>query len=213
MRAAVYCGTRNVYQDMIPSMKSLLIHSNVEKIYFLIEDNEFPYKLPPEVECINVSNQQWFTVDNCPNMKNRCSYMVLLRVVFSKIFPNLDKILTIDNDTIVKSNVSELWDIDLGDNYMAGVRDTEKFNRNMLYVNVGVIIYNLKKIREDKKDEEGKKIIDYIRLEMPEQDLFNIFLDAVPHFEFPRFPLYDYTIEKKSTQDGNCRLCVLLIYF
>jgi len=38
-------------------MKSLLIHSNVEKIYFLIEDDEFPYKLPPEVECINVSKQ------------------------------------------------------------------------------------------------------------------------------------------------------------
>ena len=29
MRAAVYAGTRNVYKDMIPSMKSLLIHSNV----------------------------------------------------------------------------------------------------------------------------------------------------------------------------------------
>ena len=56
MRAAVYCGTRNVYDDMIPSMKSLLIHSNVEKIYFLIEDDKFPYELPPEVECINVSN-------------------------------------------------------------------------------------------------------------------------------------------------------------
>ena len=56
MKAAVYCGTRNVYQDMIPSMKSLLIHSDVDKIYFLIEDDEFPYPLPPEVECINVSN-------------------------------------------------------------------------------------------------------------------------------------------------------------
>jgi hypothetical protein len=42
---------------MIPSMKSLLIHSDVEKIYFLIEDDEFPYELPPEVECINVKNQ------------------------------------------------------------------------------------------------------------------------------------------------------------
>ncbi len=39
MRAAVYCGSCNVYLDMIPSMKSLLIHSNVEKIYFLIEDD------------------------------------------------------------------------------------------------------------------------------------------------------------------------------
>lgn len=55
MRAAIYSGTRNIYEKMLPSMKSLLMHSNVEKIYFLIEDDEFPYELPPEVECINVS--------------------------------------------------------------------------------------------------------------------------------------------------------------
>ena len=37
MRAAVYSGTRNVYENMLISAKSLLEHSNVEKIYFLIE--------------------------------------------------------------------------------------------------------------------------------------------------------------------------------
>ena len=36
--------------------KSLLEHSNVEKIYFFIEDDIFPYALPQEIECINVSN-------------------------------------------------------------------------------------------------------------------------------------------------------------
>ena len=51
---------------MIPSMKSLLKYSNVDKIYFLIEDNQFPYELPSEVECINVSNQKWFAPDG-PN--------------------------------------------------------------------------------------------------------------------------------------------------
>jgi len=56
-------------------------------------------------------------------MKNRCSYMVLLRVVFTKIFPQLDKILTIDNDTIVKHNVSQLWDIDMTDYYFAGTTE------------------------------------------------------------------------------------------
>ena len=30
-------------------------------------------------------------------MNNRCSYMVLLRVVFCQLFPHLDRILTIDN--------------------------------------------------------------------------------------------------------------------
>ena len=154
MRAAVYCGTRNVYQDMIPSMKSLLIHSNVEKIYFLIEDDEFPYELPPEVECINISNQQWFDINTCPNMKNRCSYMVLLRVVFSKIFPHLDRILTIDNDTVVKNNISELWDLDLSNYYLAGCPEYNKTTSTFTYINMGLAMLNLEKIRKDKKDDE-----------------------------------------------------------
>ena len=155
MRAAVYAGTRNVYQDMIPSMRSLLVHSNVDKIYFLIEDDEFPYKLllPPEVECINVSGQEWFKQETCPNMKNRCSYMVLLRVVFSKLFPDLDRILTIDNDTIVKQDISELWDLDLTDYYIAGCPEYEKSNDEFTYINMGVAMINLKKWREDHMDD------------------------------------------------------------
>ena len=56
MRAAVYSGTRNVYNQMLTSAKSLLIHSNVEKIYFLIEDDKFSEPLPSEIECINISD-------------------------------------------------------------------------------------------------------------------------------------------------------------
>ena len=152
MKAAVYCGTRNVYEDMIPSMKSLLIHSNVDKVYFLIEDDNFPYELPPEVECINVSNQKWFSAENCPQMNNRCSYMVLLRVVFCQLFPHLDRILTIDNDTIVRENISELWDLDLTDYYIAGCLEPKKSTDINTYINMGVAMLNLKKWREDGLD-------------------------------------------------------------
>lgn len=154
MRAAVYAGTRNVYQDMIPAMKSLLIHSNVEKVYFLIEDDTFPYPLPPEVECINVSNQKWFNANNCPQMNNRCSYMVLLRVVFCQLFPHLDRILTLDNDTIVRENVSELWDLDLDNYYIAGCLEPKKSTKTSTYINMGVAMLNLKKWRDDKLDEQ-----------------------------------------------------------
>lgn len=45
------------------------------------------------------------------------------------------------------------------------------------------------------------KITDDLYLEWTredtERDLLNILLDAIPNFEFPRFPLYDYTITKK----------------
>ena len=153
MKAAVYAGTRNVYKDMIPSMKSLLIHSDVERIYFLIEDDEFPYELPPEVECINISNQTWFP-ENGPNMKNRCSYMVLLRAAFPKIFPHLDTILTIDNDTIVRENISELWEIPIENYYLAGCAEPKKTRNNFLYINMGLALINLKKMREDKIDDK-----------------------------------------------------------
>lgn len=172
MKAAVYCGTRNVYQDMIPSMKSLLIHSNVDKIYFLIEDDTFPYELPPEVECINVSNQPWFPQDG-PNMQARCSYMVLLRAAFTKIFPNLDKILSVDNDIIINENISTLWDIDLKDNYFAGVAEPRKSTENFKYINFGFIMYNLRQLRDDKKDDELISDLNTYYYIDSEQDCYN----------------------------------------
>lgn len=172
MKTAVYAGTRNVYKDMIPSMKSLLIHSDVDKIFFLIEDDEFPYELPSEVECINVSSQKWFLQDG-PNMNARCSYMVLLRAALTKLFPNLDKILSIDNDIIINENISNLWEIDLKDNYFAGVAEPRKSTEKFKYINFGFIMYNLKQLRIDKKDDEIISNLNTYYYPEAEQDCFN----------------------------------------
>lgn len=153
MRAAVYTGTSNIYKQILISAKSLLEHSNVEKIYFLIENDEFPYELPPEIECRNISNQQYFRKDG-PNFQNVLSYMVLIRAAFTKIFPDLDRILSIDMDTIVNENVSELWDLDLTNYYLAAVEELEVTKREGSYINMGVAMLNLKKIRDEHKDDE-----------------------------------------------------------
>lgn len=79
--------------------------------------------------------------------------MVLLRVVFTKIFPHLDKILTIDNDTIVKANISELWDLDLTDYYVAGCTEPYFSKGNIKYINMGVAMLNLQKLRDDHMDD------------------------------------------------------------
>lgn len=51
------------------------------------------------------------------------------------------------------------------------------------------------------------KITDDMYLEWTEmdtkKDLLNILLDAIPQFEFPRFPLYDYDVENETY---NCHL-------
>lgn len=217
MRAAVYSGTRNIYQKMLPSMKSLLMHSNVEKIYFLIEDDEFPYELPPEVECINVSNQAYFRKDG-PNFKNVLSYMVLLRAAYAKYFPNLDRILSIDYDTIVNENISELWDLDLSNYYLAAVEETDLTKEEGSYFNMGVAMLNLQKWREENIDDKIIEALNTYWYRYKEQDCFNEFFknqvlilpsdyngcwqakqqqrDKITHFagiyELDRFPHFNY---------------------
>jgi len=49
--------------------------------------------------------------------------MVLLRAAYTKIFPQLDRILSIDMDTIVNENISNLWELDLTEYYIAAVEE------------------------------------------------------------------------------------------
>lgn len=172
MRAAVYSGTSNIYEQMLTSAKSLLEHSNVEKIYFLIENDEFPYELPSEIECRNISNQQYFKKDG-PNFQNILSYMVLIRVAYTKIFPELDRILSIDMDTIVNENISELWDLDLTGYYLAAAEELEVTKREGSYINMGVAMLNLKKIREEHKDDELIYNLNTFWYRWNEQDAIN----------------------------------------
>ena len=174
MRAAVYSGTRNVYEQMMTAAKSLLMHSNVETIYFLIEDDEFPYELPNEIKCINVSNQTFFPKDG-PNFNNVCTYMVLIRAAYTKIFPHLNRILSIDMDTVVNENISDLWDLDLTDYYIAAVEEHDLSMKEGSYFNMGVAMLNLEKIRNDGKDDEMINALNTYWYRYKEQDCFNEF--------------------------------------
>ena len=171
-KIAVYTGTRNLYPDMIPAVNSLLIHSDVDKVYFLIEDDKFPYELPPEVECINISNQPYFRPDG-PNFNSRWTYMVLIRAALSKIFPQYDKILSLDVDTIVDENISDLWNIDLDNYYLAATKEPRKSKKDFLYINMGVVLFNLKLLRETAKDDEIIEALNTRFYPFNEQDCIN----------------------------------------
>ena len=177
-KVAAYTGTRNLYPMMIPAVKSLLIHSDVDEIWLFIEDDGFPnsegYRFPEDVVKIrNVSGQQYFREDG-PNMRSKFTYMAMMRATFAKEFPELDEILSLDVDTIVNEDVSDLWNIPLGDKYyLAASREPSATKKHgYLYTNIGVCLYNLKKLRDGKCDEViealNDKQYDYL-----EQDAFN----------------------------------------
>lgn len=177
-RVVVYCGTYNTYLNMATSAKSLLWHTKVDKIYFLIEDDTFPYDLPGDgiIECINVKNQKWFPTTG-PNYNNSWSYMCMMRAVFSKLIP-YDKILSFDIDIVVQEDIGCLWDdYDLTDYYLAGVAEPQrqKSTADPLYINFGVVMMNLAKIRADGIDDQIIEALNRDKFGCPEQDAFNKF--------------------------------------
>lgn len=168
MRAACYCGTRNLYEDMVPAVKSLLKNSNVDKVYLLIEDDDFPFYMPEEVEWINVSKQTYFHPDG-PNFHNSWTYMVLMRAALHRVFPQLDEVLSLDVDTFAVKDINGIWDYPLDKYWLAAVKEPFK-SRYITYVNCGVMRMNLKKLRDDGKGDELIEALNTKRYGFNEQD-------------------------------------------
>jgi len=123
---------------------------------------------------MNISGQTYFPSDG-PNFNNVLTYMVLIRAAYTKLFPHLDRILSIDMDTVVNENVSDLWDLDLTDYYIAAVEEHDLSLEEGSYFNMGVAMLNLKKIREENKDDEMINALNTYWYRYKEQDCFNEF--------------------------------------
>ena len=171
-RVTAYCGTRNLYEDMLTAAKSLIMNSSIDKIYFIIEDDKFPYLLPDCIECINISNQTYFRPDG-PNFKSIFTYMALIRAALTKVLPDEDLVLSLDVDTIIDENIDELWEIDMEKYYMAAVREPKRSTGSFLYTNFGVCLLNLKKLREDKKDDQMIRYLNNYHYDYDVQDCYN----------------------------------------
>lgn len=114
------------------------------------------------------------------------------RAFIPLLFPLYKKAIYIDSDTILRGDIGELFDIDLGDHAMAAMVDPKvtvipEFRGyvdhalgvpHQEYVNSGVQVMNLKKMRKIKYLQQ---MIDLIRkydadLVAPDQDYLNIIL-------------------------------------
>ena len=93
---------------------------------------------------------------------------VYYRMMLPRLLPKLDRIIYADIDTIFFRDLSELWRIDMGNNLVAGVRE-----RGDGYINSGVLMMNLKQIRQDKIYEKWVKISQQKDNANPDQDLLN----------------------------------------
>lgn len=182
MKYACYCMTRNMYFKTIPAIRSLLINSDVDKVFLIIEDDtidlelwyETPFSQAPYIEYINVSGQTFFPRGS-PNFNSRWTYMVMMRTALPFLLPGVDKILSLDCDTIVDGDISDLWDIDITNDYYAAVREPSTSQRKgFTSCNMGVAMFNLEKLR-DGMAEKVIRELNTTHHQFKEQDVLNDF--------------------------------------
>lgn len=171
-RCVSYCMTRNIYSMVIPSMKSLLANNDIDMVYLITEDDDIGIELPDIVKIINVSGQQYIKKSS-PNYYTNFTWMVMIRLALPFILADEKRVLSLDLDTIIQSNIEELWDLPMDDKYVAGAteNDLTKYH-GYSYINCGVMMLNLEKMR----DGMAQRILDLLntkRYVYNEQDCMN----------------------------------------
>ncbi|MDR2600753.1 MAG: glycosyltransferase family 8 protein [Oscillospiraceae bacterium] len=121
--------------------------------------------------------------DKFNKIKIRDCYSIeaYFRLLIPELLPMLDKCLYLDCDLIICNDLTELWNYNIGNNIIAGVKEIE-FDKKRCkeleipkpdqYVNSGVMIINLKVIRDEKL---APKLLELVTKEYKyvDQDILN----------------------------------------
>lgn len=84
----------------------------------------------------------------------------IYKFYIQNILKDLDKVIYVDGDVIFNRGIESINNYDIGDNYVGAVIDhnINYFNRlkykNYSYFNSGILVLNLKKLRDDNMDEK-----------------------------------------------------------
>ena len=132
---------------------------------------------------MNINNFPKYIKEDTPNYNNNWSSMSLIRCYVSKILIE-DKIIYADVDTIFNDGLRKLWNTPFDDNYVCAVAEKNNIlivnhshtdsSYALPYFNSGVLLINLKKIRDEGVDDLLIELLSQKKLKYPDQDAFNI---------------------------------------
>ena len=165
------------------------------------------------------------------------------RLLIPELFKNYKKVLYLDSDIVVNTDICKIFNYDIGDNYVAAAIDTHvlaycsglnmeqyEYNKNVLqlknpkqYFQMGVAIYNIRKILEDFS---STYLIEYAskhNFKWLDQDVLNkLFHNKIKKIPVAwnlmianKFPYVDeyYLPEEVRTEYCNARLKPAIIHY
>ena len=98
----------------------------------------------------------------------RWTKAIYYRTMLPDLLPDVDKIIYADIDVIFCNDLIEAYNLDMGNNYIAGVKTFADG-----YINSGFLIMNLKQIRKDKLYKKWIEVSQREKYPNPDQDLLN----------------------------------------
>lgn len=196
----LYCGDKNIEDGLVISVLSLLktskrtLHIYVLTMYYekagkrcLPVTDEMIAKLDARVKQADPDSfvkkldaTKLFAADPPEaNMQTRFTPCCMLRLYADQIPELPERILYLDNDVICRQDISEFYDRNMEGQELAGVLDYygSWFFRNHFwkrdYINSGVLLLNLKKIRRSGLFAACRKMCREKEMFMPDQSAIN----------------------------------------
>jgi lipopolysaccharide biosynthesis glycosyltransferase len=127
-----------------------------------------------KVTLIDITDMFTEEILNSVNIKTHYTPYIFLRLFADKIDVLPDKILYLDVDIVCYKDIAELYNIDIEEYHFAAALDYYgKFFINKNYLNSGVLLLNLKKIREENLFEKCRKMCMTKRMLLPDQSALN----------------------------------------
>lgn len=146
---------------------------------------------------------------NSKNENAYCTPYTLLRLLADLVPEIPDKILYLDIDMMAGDDVSKLYNIDVSDYEYAAVK--EKYGCWVIrpdYINAGMLLLNMKKIRETKLLEKAREMIKTRKLLFADQDA--LFWSTTKKKILPRIYNEQSKFNKKDTV--ICHFCKRLMF-
>lgn len=181
------------------ALKSLIDNSSKENNYEIkilytnaTEENQKKIKAYEKanvsIEFVNLSHKLK-EIENKLYTRNYFSNTTYFRLFIPELYPEYDKAVYIDSDTVTLADIAELYNTEMGDNLIAGIPDGavqaipifQEYVEKVVgvadynnYFNAGIIVMNLKALREYKFQDKFLYMLGKIKFEVAQdQDYMN----------------------------------------
>ena len=187
LAVALSSAVKNANKDRL--YHAIVLHEGVtkenrQKLANLATDNF-------KIDIVPMKND-FDALDDRMSNRLRCDYFTLtiyFRLFIPAMYPQYDKAIYIDSDVVIADDLAKLFDIDIGDNFIGACNDLSiadvpplvAYTENAVgvkaheYINSGVLLMNLKKLREEKFEEHFLELLNTYHFDSiaPDQDYIN----------------------------------------